>query len=52
LNQTGAEAGGVQRRFPQQRAEQAKHLTQQIGSKPFRKRSWAELGFYPLQLRC
>jgi signal transduction histidine kinase len=46
LNQTGAEEGWVQNRIPQDRAEQAMHLAQQIATEPFRKRSWAELGFF------
>ncbi len=36
----------MQIRIPQQRAEQAKHLAEQIATEPFRKRSWAELGFF------
>jgi signal transduction histidine kinase len=46
LNQAGAEGGWVQSRIPQERADQAKHLVQRIGSEPFRKRSWAELGYF------
>ena len=33
-------------RIPEQRAEQTKHLVQRIGTEPFRKRSWAELGYF------
>jgi signal transduction histidine kinase len=46
LNQVGAEEGRVQSRIPQERAEQAKHLAHTIAREPFRKRSWAELGFF------
>ncbi len=36
----------MQIRIPPQRAEQAKRLAEQIATEPFRKRSWAELGFF------
>jgi signal transduction histidine kinase len=43
---TQVEKGWVQIRIPQEPAEQAKRLVQLIGTEPFRKRSWAELGFF------
>jgi signal transduction histidine kinase len=46
LTQAGAEEGWLQIRIPPQRAEQAKSLAQRIWREPFRKRSWAELGFF------
>jgi signal transduction histidine kinase len=46
LSQAGTEEGCVEIRIPQERAEQIRHLAQKIGSEPFRKRSWAELGFF------
>ncbi|MBO0728683.1 MAG: sensor domain-containing protein [Acidimicrobiaceae bacterium] len=46
MNQASTEEGWVQIPIPQERAEQAKHLVQRIGTEPFRKRSWAELGFF------
>jgi signal transduction histidine kinase len=36
----------VQFRFPEERAEQARHLARLVGREPFQKRSWAELGFF------
>jgi signal transduction histidine kinase len=36
----------VQTRIPQERAEQARDLALRIGREPFRKRSWAELGYF------
>ena len=36
----------MQIRIPQERTEQAMHLAHRIGREPFRKRSWAELGFF------
>jgi signal transduction histidine kinase len=38
----------VQIQIPQERAEQARHLVQQVGAEPFHRRSWAELGFFLL----
>ncbi len=46
MNQAGAGEGWVQIRIPQERTEQAMHLAHRIGREPFRKRSWAELGFF------
>jgi signal transduction histidine kinase len=46
LNQAGVEEGWVRIRIPEERAEQTKHLARRIWSEPFRKRSWAELGFF------
>jgi signal transduction histidine kinase len=46
LNQAGAEEGPVPIRIPPERAEEAHHLVYLIGTEPFRKRSWAELGFF------
>ena len=36
----------MQIRIPEERAEQAKRLGRLIGREPFRRRSWAELGFF------
>ena len=46
MNQAGAEEGWVPIRIQQERAEEAQHLVYLIGTEPFRKRSWAELGFF------
>jgi signal transduction histidine kinase len=46
LSQAGAGEGWVQIRIPQERAEQAKHLAYRIAREPFRRRAWAELGFF------
>ena len=46
MSEAGAEDGWVQIRIPKERAEQAKHLVRVIIREPFRKRSWAELGFF------
>jgi signal transduction histidine kinase len=46
LSQAGAKEGWVQIRIPEERGEQARHLVNRIASEPFRRRSWAELGFF------
>jgi signal transduction histidine kinase len=46
LSEAGTGGGWVQIRIPQERAEQARRLAGLIGREPFRKRSWAELGFF------
>jgi signal transduction histidine kinase len=46
LNQAGAKGGWVQIQVPPERAEQTKNLIHRIGTEPFHRRSWAELGFF------
>jgi signal transduction histidine kinase len=46
LTDAGTEEGWVEIRIPQERAEQARHVALRIGTEPFHKRSWAELGFF------
>jgi signal transduction histidine kinase len=46
LNQAGAQEARVQIPTQQQPAEQATQLVRRIGTEPFQKRSWAELGFF------
>ncbi|HLX89467.1 MAG TPA: sensor domain-containing protein, partial [Acidimicrobiales bacterium] len=46
MSQASTKGGWVQIHIPPARAEQTKHLAQRIGSEPFHRRSWAELGFF------
>ncbi len=46
MSDPGAEVGWVQIRIPEERAQQARRLSQVILREPFQKRSWAELGYF------
>ena len=46
MSDPGAEVGWVQIRIPEERAQQARRLSQVVLREPFQRRSWAELGYF------